>query len=206
MAEDRNNIDKDETKVNSENNQSMGNPSNSNQSNDDEYEKICSICRRPESKAGKMIQMGMGMYVCPDCMQRSMDTIMKGDFNYDEMMKLSKDMPGIHFMNMSDLMGDIPQKQKIKKKKEGEKKVPLINLKDIPAPHKIKEKLDEYVIGQEYAKKVISVAVYNLPEQETAFHRTVLHRICGQRNQQDQAAYPQQQDDELRAKVRYSAP
>ena len=131
MAEDRNNIDKDETKINSENNQSMGNPSNSNQSNDDEYEKICSICRRPESKAGKMIQMGMGMYVCPDCMQRSMDTIMKGDFNYDEMMKLSKDMPGIHFMNMSDLMGDIPQKQKIKKKKEGEKKVPLINLKDI---------------------------------------------------------------------------
>ena len=161
MAEDRNNIDKDETKINSGSNQSMGNPSNSNQSNDDEYEKICSICHRPESKAGKMIQMGMGMYVCPDCMQRSMDTIMKGDFNYDEMMKLSKDMPGIHFMNMSDLMGDIPQKQKIKKKKEGEKKVPLINLKDIPAPHKIKEKLDEYVIGQEYAKKVISVAVYN---------------------------------------------
>ena len=40
MAEDRNNIDKDETKINSENNQSMGNPSNSNQSNDDEYEKI----------------------------------------------------------------------------------------------------------------------------------------------------------------------
>ena len=117
--------------------------------NEDEYEKICSICHRPESKAGKMIQMGMGMYVCPDCMQRSMDTIMKGDFNYDEMMKLSKDMPGIHFMNMSDLMGDIPQKQKIKKKKEGEKKVPLINLKDIPAPHKIKEKLDEYVIGME---------------------------------------------------------
>lgn len=53
MAEDRNNIDKDETKINSENNQSMGNPSNSNQSNDDEYEKICSICRRPESKAGQ---------------------------------------------------------------------------------------------------------------------------------------------------------
>lgn len=28
-------------------------------------------------------------------------------------------------------------------------------------PHKIKEKLDEYVVGQEYAKKVMSVAVYN---------------------------------------------
>ena len=34
-------------------------------------------------------------------------------------------------------------------------------MKDVPAPHKIKEMLDEYVIGQEQAKKVISVAVYN---------------------------------------------
>jgi ATP-dependent Clp protease ATP-binding subunit ClpX len=50
-------------------------------------------------------------------------------------------------------------KKKVKKKK-GDKK-PAINLKDIPAPHKIKAQLDEYVIGQEHAKKAISVAVYN---------------------------------------------
>ncbi len=31
----------------------------------------------------------------------------------------------------------------------------------IPKPHEIKVFLDEYVIGQEYAKKVLSVAVYN---------------------------------------------
>ena len=35
------------------------------------------------------------------------------------------------------------------------------DIKSIPAPHKIKAQLDEFVIGQEYAKKVISVAVYN---------------------------------------------
>ena len=34
-------------------------------------------------------------------------------------------------------------------------------MKDVPAPHQIKASLDEYVIGQEHAKKVISVAVYN---------------------------------------------
>ena len=68
---------------------------------------------------------------------------MKGDLNYDDMMKLSKDIPGIHFMNMADLGGEIPNRQRIKKKKEGEKRVPLIDLKDIPAPHRIKEKLDE---------------------------------------------------------------
>ena len=34
-------------------------------------------------------------------------------------------------------------------------------MKDIPAPHIIKGKLDEYVIGQDKAKKVMAVAVYN---------------------------------------------
>ena len=68
--------------------------------------------------------------------------------------------PNISFINLADFMNDgMPQKQKIKKKGTGTK--PLIDLKSIPAPHKIKEQLDQYVIGQEYAKKVISVAVYN---------------------------------------------
>ncbi|MCL6626043.1 MAG: ATP-dependent Clp protease ATP-binding subunit ClpX, partial [Alicyclobacillus shizuokensis] len=34
-------------------------------------------------------------------------------------------------------------------------------LKDIPKPTEIKEILDQYVIGQENAKKSLSVAVYN---------------------------------------------
>lgn len=34
-------------------------------------------------------------------------------------------------------------------------------LKDLPTPHEIKATLDEYVIGQEAAKKTLSVAVYN---------------------------------------------
>ncbi|MCE9500997.1 MAG: ATP-binding protein, partial [Leptospira sp.] len=34
-------------------------------------------------------------------------------------------------------------------------------LGDIPKPHEIKKTLDQYVIGQEYAKKALSVAVYN---------------------------------------------
>lgn len=70
--------------------------------------------------------------------------------------------PNIQFVNLADLQGEgIPYRQKVKKRKKSEKPEPVLNLKDIPAPHKIREKLDEYVIGQEQAKKIISVAVYN---------------------------------------------
>ena len=55
----------------------------------------------------------------------------------------------------------IPERQKIKKKKKEEGPKKAFDVKSIPAPHKIKAQLDDYVIGQEYAKKVISVAVYN---------------------------------------------
>lgn len=78
----------------------------------------------------------------------------------DESSGNRRGFPNISFINLADFMNDgMPQKQKIKKKGTGTK--PLIDLKSIPAPHKIKEQLDQYVIGQEYAKKVISVAVYN---------------------------------------------
>ena len=37
----------------------------------------------------------------------------------------------------------------------------MIDINKIPAPHKIKHMLDDYVIGQDHAKKIMSVAVYN---------------------------------------------
>ena len=67
----------------------------------------------------------------------------------------------IGFINLSDFGGrdGIPNRQKLKKKKKSD--VPPIDLKDVPSPHEIKARLDEYVVGQERAKKIISVAVYN---------------------------------------------
>jgi len=49
----------------------------------------------------------------------------------------------------------------LKKKTKKKKPKAEIDFNNIPAPHIIKEKLDEYVIGQELVKKQISVAVYN---------------------------------------------
>lgn len=71
-------------------------------------------------------------------------------------------MPNISMINLSDLQNMMPNNQRIRKKKPKEKaKKPVLDIKSIPAPHKIKANLDEYVVGQEYAKKIMSVAVYN---------------------------------------------
>ena len=43
--------------------------------NNDEYEKVCYMCRRPESKAGKMVTMPGNISICSDCMQKTFDTI-----------------------------------------------------------------------------------------------------------------------------------
>ena len=126
---------------------------------DSEYEKVCFLCHRPESVAGKMIELPNNVCVCRDCMQKSFDAMTSGQIDYSQLMNNLP--PGVQFMNLSDLEQAIPKQQKVKKKKEGEERVPLVDLKDLPAPHKIKARLDEYVVGQEHAKKAMSVAVYN---------------------------------------------
>ena len=129
----------------------------SDKKDDDGYEKICFICHRPESVTGKMIDLPNNITVCPDCMQRSFDAMTNGSVDLNRLMN----MPGVQFFNMSDLENMQPKPQKIKKKKEKPKEFHKLDIKNIPAPHKIKAKLDEYVVGQEYAKKAMSVAVYN---------------------------------------------
>ncbi len=124
---------------------------------DSEYEKLCSICHRPESIAGKMIELPNNLYVCPDCMQKSFDMMNNGQIDLNQLMR----MPGVQILNMQDLENMMPKQQKVKKKKEKKEEKPELDLHNIPAPHKIKAKLDDYVIGQEQAKKIISVAVYN---------------------------------------------
>lgn len=161
---------------------------NAGDRNKKEYEDVCFVCRRPESKAGRMFKLPNNICVCDDCMHKTMDAVSQFDYqgmlgnpSLYQMMNIKdpadekkqegeesdnkqppKGFPNISFINLADFPNDgIPNKQKIKRRKKEEEKKPMLDIRSIPAPHKIKAQLDEYVIGQEQAKKIISVAVYN---------------------------------------------
>ena len=142
---------------------------------DKDYEDFCYLCKRTESKAGKMISIPGNICICADCLQKTMNSFssmgpkgfnLGGSFmsNDDEDNPFGNIM-GVNIMNFSDFQDMMSKKQKIKKKKETKKEEKeakkkeqvedIFDIKNIPAPHIIKQKLDEYVIGQEHAKKVI---------------------------------------------------
>ena len=129
-----------------------------NSEKDDGYEKVCFMCRRPESKAGKMISLPGGINICTECMQKSFDTMNNSNMNYSDMLN---NMPNISMVDLSSLQNQVPKRQRVKKKEEKPETKKEFSMKDIPPPHIIKSRLDEYVIGQEHAKKVMAVAVYN---------------------------------------------
>ena len=172
-------------------------------------EEICYICRRTESKAGKMLHLPPNITICNDCMQKTLNAFNTSPMSdYLNMSGFTPDMfNGVYgtdnaviktnedgqteeaaALKTSDeqeneeekvddkkesgrqnppmfSFGFLPEmfqgQSNIKKKTKKKKPKAELDLNNIPAPHIIKEKLDEYVIGQELAKKQISVAVYN---------------------------------------------
>lgn len=89
-----------------------------------------------------------------DSEEQKPDGVKSGFFDFSK-------MGGIPVINLSDFGfgGEMPGRKRVKKKKKKEKKP--FDRSVVPAPHKIKAMLDEYVVGQEKAKKAMSVAVYN---------------------------------------------
>ena len=148
MSEDKDLLEKEK----------QGRETSDENTKEDEYEKVCFMCRRPESKTGPMITLPQNIHICTECMQKSFDTMNNSNMNYGGLMS---HMPNISMMDLSSIPNQVSEKQRVKKKKKTEEKKQEFTMKDVPPPHKIKEKLDEYVIGQEHAKKVISVGVYN---------------------------------------------
>ena len=80
-------------------------PTEDNEKTDD-FDEFCAMCRRPASKAGKLIHVAPNMAICQDCMQKTFDTMGQmpgipglGDINIGDMLSSGK-MPNIQFVNM----------------------------------------------------------------------------------------------------------
>lgn len=128
----------------------------SNKKNISNVEEICYLCRQPESKVGKMIHIPNNICICAECMQKTFDSINRGDNPYMNIIGIPPGMLQLSGIKNNKAVPDKEDSGDNEKYKEE-----VFDRKNVPSPHIIKSKLDEYIIGQDHAKKVMSVAVYN---------------------------------------------
>ena len=106
-----------------------------------DYDIFCSFCGRFKDEVGKMIAGPNGIFICEDCVDVCNRVILEDIITEDEEME------------------EVPVKSNKANKSNGKKE--LIENTELPTPAQIRKILDEYVIGQDEAKKILSVAVYN---------------------------------------------
>ena len=91
----------------------------------------CNFCGRPEKDAELLIT-GQNGYICSDCVRQCYEILKSMNLELAPEARRNKKDGQHHF-----------------------------NLKQVPKPTEIKQYLDEYIIGQDEAKRYLSVAVYN---------------------------------------------
>ena len=95
----------------------------------------CSFCGKTQDQVKKLIA-GPDVFICDECVE------------------LCNEILDEEFFEQKDKAKDNDGKDASKNKEEAEEK-------PIPKPHEIKAYLDQHIVGQDDAKKVLSVAVYN---------------------------------------------
>ncbi|MDJ0743519.1 MAG: ATP-dependent protease ATP-binding subunit ClpX [Xenococcaceae cyanobacterium MO_167.B27] len=102
----------------------------------------CSFCGKSQEQVRKLIA-GPGVYICDECVELCNEIL------DEELIEEGKN-------NVSS--SNTPVVNKPEKRRTSSRG---ISFRDLPKPIEIKRYLDDHVIGQEEAKKVLSVAVYN---------------------------------------------
>ena len=101
----------------------------------------CSFCGKSQDQVRKLIA-GPGVYICDECID------------------LCNEILDEELLDNQANTNNSPQVKKKLTNDNPKKSIPL-ELTSIPKPLEIKSFLDNQVVGQESAKKILSVAVYN---------------------------------------------
>ncbi|MEA5508745.1 ATP-dependent protease ATP-binding subunit ClpX [Crocosphaera sp. UHCC 0190] len=101
----------------------------------------CSFCGKSQEQVRKLIA-GPGVYICDECVELCNEIL------DEELMEAPSPMSAAPSHGEEGRPKRRPSKERL-------------SFNQIPKPREIKDYLDEYVIGQDEAKKVLSVAVYN---------------------------------------------
>ena len=104
----------------------------------------CSLCGKTPDQVASMIQGPNDIYICDECIAICADAVMV------DMARSAGPMGQSQF--------EIPQVDVESGSGEPDSETVL---RDLPTPHQLYEELSEYVVGQEDAKRALSVAVYN---------------------------------------------
>ncbi len=146
---------------------------------DNTRDRYCEICGKSEKEAGPLMELPNHTLVCADCMQKGMETAQK----HTDIGSLLKGLSGSSFLDISDLLDGFPGMPGMQAEEpENTEEEKVFSMENIPAPHKIKAMLDQYVIGQDTAKKVMSVGVYNHYKRIIGAERNEERRKEGEEN------------------------
>ena len=101
----------------------------------------CSFCGKSQEQVRKLIA-GPGVYICDECVD------------------LCNEILEEELVEPASEIDQLATRESVPAKRRGKNQETFV-YNDIPKPKQIKDYLDEHVIGQETAKKILSVAVYN---------------------------------------------
>ena len=114
----------------------------------------CSFCGKTQEQVRKLVKGQDGMFICDECVE-ACNEILEQSFAQDEMMRAFGS-----YVNHAEPMDDFDMD-------EDEAPTPTMRetaeriITRVPTPHEIYDALSQYVMGQEDAKRAMSVAVYN---------------------------------------------
>lgn len=114
----------------------------------------CSFCGKTQEQVRKLVKGQDGMFICDECVE-ACNEILEQSFAQDEMMRAFGS-----YVNHAEPMDDFDME---------EDQAPAPTMREtaeriitrVPTPHEIYDALSQYVMGQEDAKRAMSVAVYN---------------------------------------------